>query len=68
MSVIVDLLDFIDINIKDNIKEYHYMQLLNLVGKLNKENKVENEEERRCEIDEIIEDLEGDYNDIYGSY
>mgnify|MGYP000551146994 CR=1 FL=1 len=68
MSAIVDLVDFIDINIKDKIKEYDYIQLLNLVGKLNTEKKVEVIEEFRCDIDEIIEELEGDSNDIYGSY
>ena len=54
MSAIVDLVDFIDINIKDKIKEYDYIQLLNLVGKLNTEKKVEVIEEFRCDIDEII--------------
>ncbi len=58
-----ELLDFIDLKLKDNIKEIDYINLMNIIGKiaLKQNDKQENKDE---EEDEEVEE----YNDIYMSY
>jgi hypothetical protein len=61
MENLRNLIEFIDLEIKDNIKEIKYIQLLNLVAKIAVEKEIEIKE-----LKDEIEDL--DDNDIYFSY
>jgi hypothetical protein len=61
MENLRNLIEFIDLEIKDNIKEIKYIQLLNLVAKIAVEKEIEIKE-----LKDEIEDL--DDNDIYTSY
>ena len=61
MENLRNLIEFIDLEIKDNVKEIRYIQLLNLVAKIAVDKALEIKE-----LNEEIEEL--DDNDIYTSY
>jgi hypothetical protein len=61
MENLRNLIEFIDLEIKDNLKEIKYIQLLNLVAKIAVEKEIEIKE-----LKDEIEELEE--NDIYCSY
>ena len=61
MENLRNLIEFIDLEIKDNVKEMSYIQLLNLVANIAVDKALEIKE-----LNEEIEELEE--NDIYCSY
>ena len=61
MENLRNLIEFIDLEIKDNVKEMCYIQLLNLVANISVDKALEIKE-----LNEEIEELEE--NDIYTSY
>ena len=58
MESFINLIDFIDLNVKDKIKEGNYLNLMSLVMIIFKE--------KNMEIEKIKEDLEYDSDDPYG--
>ena len=58
MDSFINLIDFIDLNVKDKIKEGNYLNLMSLVMIIFKE--------KNMEIEKIKEDLEYDSDDPYG--
>lgn len=66
MDNLRELVDFIDSEIKDNVKEMTYIKLLNIVSKIAIE-KGNDIERIKDELDYCSDDPEGN-NDIYGSY
>jgi hypothetical protein len=61
MENIMNLIEFIDLEIKDNLQEIKYIELLNLVAKIVVEKEIDIKQ-----LKDEIEDL--DDNDIYTSY
>jgi len=58
MDTFIELVDFIDLNIKDKVKEGNYLKLMSLVMIIAKE--------RNLQIEKIKDDLEYDSDDPYG--
>jgi hypothetical protein len=61
MENIMNLIEFIDLEIKDNLQEIKYIELLNLVAKIVVEKEIDIKQ-----LKDEIEEL--DDNDIYTSY
>jgi len=58
MEELLELLSFVDLKIKNNVKENDYINLVKIIHKIYVKNKEQ----------EAISDDENDDNDIYGSY
>jgi hypothetical protein len=59
MEELLELLSFVDIKIKNNVKENDYINLVKIIHKIYLKNKDQYENDS---------DDENDDNDIYGSY
>ena len=59
MEELLELLSFVDLKIKNNVKENDYLNLVKIIHKIYLKNK---------DQDEKNSDEEDDYNDVYGSY
>ena len=60
MEELLQLLSFVDLKIKNNVKENDYLNLVKIIHKIYLKNKEQDEKDDNNDED--------DYNDIYGSY
>ena len=60
MEELLELLSFVDLKIKNNVKENDYINLVKIIHKIYLKNKLQDEKDDS--------DDENDDNDIYGSY
>ena len=60
MEELLQLLSFVDLKIKNNVKENDYLNLVKIIHKIYLKNKEQDKKDDNNDED--------DYNDIYGSY
>jgi hypothetical protein len=60
MEELLELLSYVDLKIKNNVKENDYLNLVKIIHKIYLKNKEQDEKDDNNDED--------DYNDIYGSY
>ena len=60
MEELLELLSYVDLKIKNNVKENDYLNLVKIIHKIYLKNKEQDKKDDNNDED--------DYNDIYGSY